>query len=138
RDKMKLNHNQMEALITEFLDAHQDYNPFPITSKYFIEPKDIVTGVPCEKCNSFAVKKLFRAWRCQKCGESTKVGHLNALNDFAMLIDRKITNKECRRFLHIETCKQASVILENLNVNSFGSKKKREYILNYKLDNTKN
>ncbi len=138
RDKMKLNNNQMEALLTEFLNAHQDYNPFPITSKYFIEPKDIVPGVTCEKCHSFAVKKFYREWRCQKCGESTKVGHLNALSDFAMLIDRKITNKECRRFLQIDTCKQASKILGKLNVESTGSKKKREYILNYKIDNTNN
>ena len=84
------------------------------------------------------MKKFYREWRCQKCGESTKVGHLNALSDFAMLIDRKITNKECRRFLQIDTCKQASKILGKLNVESTGSKKKREYILNYKMDTTNN
>jgi len=134
RGKVKLNPEQMDTVIKNLLKDHHDYNPFPITTKYYIDPKDIITGVTCERCHRFTVKKQFREWRCQTCGESTKTAHLNALSEFAMLIDRKINNRECRRFLHIETCKQASVILEKLNLDSSGSKKKREYILNYIID----
>lgn len=134
RDELILNSEQLEKLLIDFLNAHQDYNPFPIATKYFIEPLDFVTGVVCEVCHSFAVEKMFREWRCQKCGESTKTGYQNALLDFEMLIDRRINNKECRRFLHIESCKKASHILKKLNVDSNGSKKKREYILNYTKD----
>jgi len=135
RTEVKLNTKQVDTLLNNILVAHQDYNPFPITTNYFIEPKDIITGVNCKICSEFTVNKLYREWRCQKCGETTKIGHINAFNDFAMLIDRKMNNKECRRFLHIESCKQASVILERLNVDSSGPKKKREYMLNYMNDN---
>ena len=131
REDAILNPKQMKKLINNLLNSHREYNPFPITTKYFINPNEIITGVNCNKCHTFAVKKLFREWRCQICGDSSKTAHLTALNDYAMLINRKINNKECRRFLHIETCKQASVILKSLKTDSTGPKKKHEYMLPY-------
>lgn len=134
REHLKLEAKRMDSLISNLLDQHRVYNPFPITTKYFIDPKDIMTGVCCETCKLLAVRKQYRGWKCQNCGESTKTAHLYALTDYAMLISLNIGNNECRRFLQLDTCKQASAILKRINVDSSGSKKKREYLLNYKME----
>lgn len=131
RDIIKLDPFEMTRIL-EILDKkHHDFMPFPIVKYYSIDTKDIVTGVRCEYCEAFAVKKMFRVWTCNKCGKETKTAHLAALNDYAMLLNNKINNKEFRRFLQLDNTKQASDILRKMKLSVTGCKKKREYILDF-------
>ncbi|QBP42830.1 nuclease-related domain-containing protein [Paenisporosarcina antarctica] len=132
RVDVKLKPSQMKKLIDALVNNHHDYLPFPITTHFSIDSKDIVSGVRCQFCQVFSVEKAFREWRCMYCTKVFKTAHLDALNDYAMLLSNKISNKEFRSFLQIANPKQASDILRRMNLPMTGCKKKREYLLDYR------
>ena len=132
RELRKLTPVEMSKLTAALITGHREYNPFPVVKNFFINPKDIIPGVLCGKCQKFSVEKLFREWCCRYCGKSTQAAYWDALNDYSMLIGPKINNREFRRFLQIENPKEASDILRRSNLERSGAKKNREYLLKYK------
>ena len=132
RDSDKLSPLEMEDLIKALINSHHDYIPFPIVQHFFIDANDIIAGVICDTCQTFSVEKMFREWRCEKCGKVTKTAYFEALSDYAMLISNKINNREFRRFLKVQDTREASDILRRLKLQKTGSKKTREYLLEYR------
>lgn len=131
RMKKVLNPLTLVNLIETLLEKHLDYNPFPLTKNYSINPEDIITGVICSQCQNVRMERILRGWTCRNCGINSKTAHIDALADYSMLISHKINNKECCRFLHTE-CKVATEILRNSKMKKSGSKKRMEYFFDYK------
>jgi len=131
RDGCQLNPLELNRLIEALLNNHSDYLPLPIAKHFFIETRDIISGAICPECETFTVEKLFREWRCRNCGKISRTAYLEAMQDYALIIGNKITNREFRRFLKVQNPRVASDILRRLKLKNIGCKKKREYVLEY-------
>ncbi|PKG24860.1 nuclease-related domain-containing protein [Niallia nealsonii] len=98
-----------------------------ILSKYSLELSDIISGVQCPSCLCFAMFRKQRRWICPHCGASDQISHVQALNDYFLLIKPTIKNKEFREFMHVSSIDAASKMLIRLNLPFSGINKGRVY-----------
>ena len=138
REKLlpSLNTAALSEVATMLVDAHSEYNPFPICPSYGINPKFIKTGVFCQVCGMVEMRRISRGWACVLCGYFSKDAHHQAIIDWFMLIGGTLTNRECRQFLHITDASVARRLLKGMKVSSQGANRGRIYWAELKdLDN---
>lgn len=124
--------------ITKLLIKHHT----PETSKeildhFQIKQQDVITGVQCTECKKFPMNYVRGLWICKNCGTKSKTAHIQAINDYFLLIKPTINNFELRQFLHIQSEKTAQRILQSLNLSSSGYKKTKIYFNNKEFQDTK-
>ncbi|MEH7335183.1 NERD domain-containing protein [Neobacillus drentensis] len=98
-----------------------------ILKKYEIKKEDIKPGVFCPNCNHVPLIRKKQQWFCPSCGKLSKDAHINALMDYFLLIDSKITNRQFREFGQIKSEDVAKRLLRSANLISSGTKKGRVY-----------
>ncbi|MDM5226598.1 nuclease-related domain-containing protein [Cytobacillus sp. NJ13] len=98
-----------------------------ILNTYGINRKDLLRGVQCHSCKSFAVVRKDGKWCCLKCKMISRTSHMEAITDYLLLFNSKITNKECRDYLNLESRHTAYRVLKSLNLSGDGPAKKRIY-----------
>ncbi|WHY84940.1 nuclease-related domain-containing protein [Neobacillus novalis] len=98
-----------------------------ILKKYDIKKEDIKTGVFCAYNNHGTLIRKKQKWFCTSCGQFSKDAHIDALKDYFLLIDSKITNKQFREFCHLKSDDIAKRLLRALNLNNSGTNKGRVY-----------
>lgn len=94
-----------------------------VLSMYAISEKEIQRGVRCPRCETFRTKRLRGKWSCQYCGEETRDAHLEAIDDYFLLLSSCITNKSCREFLKIDSRHSVKKLLQSTSIRSSGTKK---------------
>jgi len=95
-----------------------------------IDISRIRKGVLCEYCAfQYQMKYKGGSWGCPNCGSRNKHDLQRALNDYRILINNSITNREFRDFFNIESVYNASKILSNLNLEAVGDKRGRSYLI---------
>lgn len=104
-----------------------DQPPDSHLSKFQINPSEYLTGVQCPSCSEFAMERYSGTWNCHHCGTTSKDGHLQALEDYFLLINPSINNRQFREFVHLPSQKLASKLLRNSNLTATGSTKNRSY-----------
>jgi hypothetical protein len=92
-----------------------------------INKNELLSGVLCPNCTYSVMKYKWGTWSCLMCQESSKTAHIEALQDYAYLISDKITNRECKQFLHLDSSDQTNHLLRSLNLPISGSTKSRVY-----------
>jgi hypothetical protein len=100
-----------------------------ILQKFQIDKSDILTGVHCPMCSVLPIDKKRGCWYCHQCDINHKKAHLSSLNDYFLLLNPTITNKQAREYLHIPSTWIASKLLISLNLKQKGMKKNRSYEL---------
>lgn len=118
----------MKKLTSQLLKHDTPLDP-QILNQFNIDDSDILTGVICTECGLYAMKRRNRSWFCSTCLNWSKDAHIFALNDYALLLGTRITNKSAREFLHLPTRFIANKILISLNLHSTGIKKGKVYTL---------
>lgn len=108
----------VKSILKEDKELQQD-----ILNLYEIDKNEIIKGVECTFCGSFQTKREYGKWTCIDCGKSNKEGHIDALDDYFLLIGNTITNREWSKFLKIESRHVATYLLQNTNLQSSGTKK---------------
>lgn len=85
----------------------------PMIKPFSFTLTDLKKGVFCEKCSS---KMHFVQGRfiCSNCHHQDKFAHFQALADFRLLVDSKITNKEFRTLCEISSRYAAKRLLKYL------------------------
>ena len=114
-------------------DAHREYNPFPLTDIYRIHPAELLTGVRCNQCGRFGMQSIYNGWGCPQCGNVDANAHIQAVLDYFMLIDFRVSNKDLRRFLQLECLQKVKRIVMQLGVPCEGENKGRFYVANLNL-----
>lgn len=112
-----------------FLNQHQA-NYSSILTAYQLTESDIMKGVQCEKCSRIMIRKT-GIWCCPHCYHLSKTAHLQAIEDYFLLIKPTITNRELRVFLQIPSARTAKFILQSLNLKKTGSTKGTVYIKDF-------
>jgi ribosomal protein L37AE/L43A len=100
-----------------------------IIEKYNITKEEFLTGVICDKCQSYSMIRTKGTWYCPHCAHVSKVAHLPALYDYYLILGNTIKNSQLREFFHISSLYSASRLLSSLNLPSTGAKKDRLYFL---------
>ncbi|MED4224210.1 nuclease-related domain-containing protein [Neobacillus cucumis] len=98
-----------------------------VLRKYGIDKSDLITGVFCPYCNHFPLIRKKSKWYCSSCNNYSKEAHLNALLDYFLLIDSKITNQKFREYCHLTSQDISKRILVSANLNCSGTTKGRVY-----------
>lgn len=124
---------QLKDIAQKLIATNREYDPFPLTNTYGIHPSELLTGVRCIQCDSYGMQSIYNGWGCQQCGNVDPNAHVQALAEYFMLIDYRISNKECRYFLRLDNQQKAKRILGQLGIPSTGEKRGKFYVANLKV-----
>lgn len=119
---------QLYHLGQAFLNAHQDYQPFPLAPKFQIEIPEIEKGVFCPRCFLGKMTRTKVAWECEMCRLISRNAHSGALNDWFMLIKPTITTAECCEFIGLQSLDAAKHFLVKSGCQPVGGRRYRHYI----------
>ncbi|PGY10046.1 NERD nuclease [Bacillus sp. AFS031507] len=98
-----------------------------ILNRYGIKKVDLLTGVCYPDCNYVPLIRVKKKWYCSSCDKFSKDAHINALRDYFLLFESKITNQQFREFAQIKSHDTAKRLLLSVNLNFSGTKKGRIY-----------
>ena len=105
-----------------------------VLKRFSISQDELIVGVACPACARLAMLRLHGRWFCERCGTYSRNAHLKALQDYALLVSREITNQEARRFLRMDSVSATSKMLRAMNLPCEGIKKGRKYFLDVVLN----
>ncbi|RYL98359.1 NERD domain-containing protein [Sporolactobacillus sp. THM7-7] len=95
-----------------------------------IAPDNIIKGVACPFCGEIPMRRCKKTWYCLSCRRTSKDAHRPALfRSYRCIYGPKITNKQCRDFLLLESRSSANHILHSLNLKYTGENRGRVYFL---------
>lgn len=126
-----LSKKELKKVINFLLKAHTPRIP-KLLEYYNIVPNDFATGVQCPNCAALPMTRKRGRWVCGSCSFSSRDAHLLALRDYSLLIKPTITNRELRKFLHVESESVALKILQASHLPYTGSTKNRLYHLDWR------
>jgi hypothetical protein len=100
-----------------------------ILKEYRIDKKEILTGVQCpfSECDFIPMNYKWGFWECPKCHFRSRDAHLQAINDYFLIIGPTITNSEITEFLHLPSSRGATNLFSHLNLPFTGKTKDRVY-----------
>lgn len=87
-----------------------------IFQEYKLKKTDILPGVECPNCSVLSMVWKRRGWRCQRCQQWSTNAHFSALDDYFLLKNETITNKQARKFLNVPSRHTAYRLLKNANL----------------------
>lgn len=113
-------------------DTPKSYDPLDF---YKISPFEVLTGVMCPDCFTLGMERKHGSWICSKCNFKSKDAHVQAICDYFLLLDSKISNRKCCEFLHLSSPFIAHYLLSTMNLSHSGSNKGRFYFLSDSIKN---
>ncbi|MFJ8066302.1 nuclease-related domain-containing protein [Psychrobacillus sp. NPDC096426] len=123
RAKVYMDVHQMHNLAKEIVASHRSYIPYPMCKRWSIDPRDLLTGVLCEKCDKLVMVKRKNGWNCLNCGHVDRHAHEKAIREWFVLIGESINNRQCRYFLQLDSFQSASRILNSMGLVREGTSK---------------
>ncbi len=96
---------------------------------YFIDPKDLQTGVYCRTCKTLTMQRDKRSWICSSCGVGDAYAHLLAIQEYFTFVETAITNRKLRKFCGFESRAVATRLLRQLDLERIGESKASSYYL---------
>ncbi|HEX5563693.1 MAG TPA: nuclease-related domain-containing protein [Sporosarcina sp.] len=124
-------------LMMQLGSSHREFIPSSICETYSIRHSDIRTGVICPGCGFVGMVRHSRSWHCTTCGIADREAHKQAIRDWFMLFGGKMSNKDCRAFLHIEHQQTAHRILQGMGLHTEGANRNRTYTMQFLPKNKK-
>ncbi|SFG98604.1 nuclease-related domain-containing protein [Sporolactobacillus nakayamae] len=128
-----INQDDLQAIADQLMDNHAPLILDLFSSFKNLKRTDIIKGVQCPKCHTFYMKRIHRSWHCFSCNHSSKEAHIPALRDYYLIFGSKITNKQCRLFLLIDSADTCRRILQSVSLSYSGKNRGRVYHLSHEL-----
>lgn len=121
--------------LSQILILQHTRSTYPILKQFNLHSSDILKGVLCPKCpNCFMIRgRKLGYWHCPDCFIYSKTAHIQALQDYSLLLNDSITNYELRSFLNITSPDIAYRILTSNLIPKTGTYKNRTYTIPYPL-----
>lgn len=126
-----LSNAQLENLKYFLLKENIDYQPFPLSNHFGIEPNSLRKGVECGNCGLIGMKKVIRNWYCPKCKSFHRHAHESALRDYFLVFKSTISNQECQQFLQLNNKYEATKILNNPMLIKTGQSRSTKYSMKF-------
>ncbi|TSB44737.1 nuclease-related domain-containing protein [Alkalicoccobacillus porphyridii] len=107
-----------------------------ILKEFNIKRNSIISGVFCPSCHKPTLVRgvIIGKWFCPECQVSSKHAHINALEDYFLLLNKNVSSLEIHQFLHTATRQQAYDLLKPFSLSPLGGAfRSRRYELRYPL-----
>ncbi len=101
-----------------------------VLGNYSVPISDVLTGVFCSTCSYSIMERKKGSWYCPLCLTKEKDAHIQALQDYNLLIGSSIKNSQCRVYLNLSSDSIARKLLISMSVPFSGLNKGRVYHLN--------
>ncbi|WP_174614791.1 nuclease-related domain-containing protein [Virgibacillus ihumii] len=88
-----------------------------IIRQYGIQLRDLSPGVMCPECRLLGMQRVYKGWKCVKCGLFSIDAHKTALEDFFILFRPYIRNSECMKWLRFDSKNIATKLLRDFGLN---------------------
>lgn len=124
--------NQLMGIANILIKAHEPLER-DIYTTYQISSNDLIKGVYCPKCQAIPMMRHKRKWYCRRCKTYSEDAHISALNDYFLLIGDRVSNREVREFLRVESPDVVKRIMKKTGYRVVGNNKGRKYILKLRL-----
>jgi hypothetical protein len=105
-----------------------------ILKSYDLTVSDLITGVQCPNCANFSMTRTRKSWKCPTCNFTFPNAHIQALKDYALLVQISVKNQHVRDFLHLTSLTTVKTLLQRLNFPHEGKCKGRTYKLIFEDD----
>ena len=142
-EKLKSNYGKAKSYldnvklrkVAEQLKASHSPLLTSILKLYHLKPSQLQKGVYCPSCRTPNMVRRGRSgnWHCQSCPITSKTAHVQALEDYYLLIKPTISSAELREFLGIESKMAAYNLLSKLDVKRTHKNRHCYYHLTYPL-----
>ncbi|QFG00344.1 NERD domain-containing protein [Psychrobacillus glaciei] len=132
REKVCLEVNEMHKLAKKIVASHRPYFPYPMCERWGINPNDLLTGVYCEKCETHGMVKKKNGWNCLRCSHVDRLAHEKAIYEWFVLIGESINNRQCKRYLYLNSPQSALRVLKSMNLITSGNSKNTTYRWDWK------
>lgn len=116
---------QIRKLSDLLLSQHTPVT-YDILEVYQISQDELIQGIPCAKCKGYPMKRLHAKWYCPLCNLTSSDAHVQTILDH-LLLQRTLTNRECRKLLALDSSHTTKRILQSMNLPVKGSGKGRVY-----------
>ncbi len=123
-----LTHKAMKKVSKTIMKSHTPLNQ-DLLLKYQIQREILMSGVHCPICFTLPMEKLLGKWRCNICDHQSSKAHIQSIQDYALLVDTKITNREFRNFLDIPSASISAKLLNSMNLPKEGKSRAVTYQL---------
>lgn len=104
------------------------FNYFPLTKFYFIDQRDLIRGVACERCGQVGMTKINNLWQCTSCQYSDRDASRKSIEHYFLLCEDYITNKACRQFLLLESRFQVNRLFKRTGLKKVGNNRSTKYV----------
>lgn len=125
--------SELEDIANKIADAHSEFDPFPLSNRFGIQPSELISGVRCAHCGFHGMESIQNGWGCPQCRYVDPHAHIEALLDYFMLLDYRISNKTARQFLRLSDEQKMKRILRRTGIPFEGDRRGRVYISNLEL-----
>ena len=89
----------------------------------------ILPGVRCPKCLFFPMKLRRKKWECSRCHFTSNDAYIPAVQDYFLIIDTSINNKELCWFLQLPSPRHATYLFSLMNLPHSSANKNRTYFI---------
>lgn len=122
-----LSSEQMERIANLLIASHTPEMP-NLLEKFQIKKEELLTGLYCQDCERLSIRRQERSWICWSCqSKGNEKAILQALVDYRLLMGKRVSNKEFRRFIGEESKDVVSRILRRQHLPTSGGRKNRKY-----------
>lgn len=102
----------------------------PLPARKTIARCRLKSGVLCQKCDYQSRMHYHRGiWKCEKCRSKSREALLETLHHYRVLISPRISNKDFREFVGVNSTFAASKILARLGLEKHGATKGSYYLI---------
>jgi hypothetical protein len=130
QDQIKLDNETFNWLSNELVNNHNFYIPSHICESHNFPKRDVRPGVICKICGHIGMEKTIRSWYCPNCDNHDHLAFQDAIKDWFLIMDRKMTNTDCREFLQVDR-HTATRIFNSMDLISEGAQKNRYYNMDF-------
>ncbi|MEH7333355.1 nuclease-related domain-containing protein [Neobacillus drentensis] len=123
-----LSKKKLIHLTESLLQAHQPLM-IDILQTYNLSQSNLYPGVQCPMCKKYPMEYYSANWNCLNCHHKSKTAHLQAVDDYFLIISPTMTRKQFGEFLLLRSPLVAKHQLRALNLPSTGSKRTTQYYL---------
>ncbi|MCI0766865.1 nuclease-related domain-containing protein [Bacillus sp. TL12] len=128
--KSRLSAKKQQKLVQYIMTEHSPLKQ-NILEQYSITKDELLRGVQCPECLFISMIKIKSGWKCAKCNIFSKEAHKYAMQDYALLLETTVTNKELKEFLNIESSSVVKRLIQMMELPYTGENKGRKYELTF-------
>ncbi|MBM0064193.1 NERD domain-containing protein [Alkalicoccobacillus gibsonii] len=119
---------KINELVTKLIRSNKEVL-LNVCDEYKIHINELERGLFCPHCFSFSVKRDYGLWKCKQCVKPVNSAPLQALNDYYLLINPTLTNRDFRHFTNLTSPQLAHSILKEHCLAFTGTLKSRTYTI---------